>query len=83
SPNVFTVGSSIVNLVPSFSGNVTSFSIAPALPSGLSFDTTSGVISGAPTEVSATSIYTVTAFNSGGSTSFGISITVNDVAPST
>ncbi|MBS7788336.1 putative Ig domain-containing protein, partial [Flavobacterium sp. CYK-55] len=82
SPNVFTVGSSIVNLVPSFSGNVTSFSIAPALPSGLSFDTTSGVISGAPTEVSATSIYTVTAFNSGGSTSFGVSITVNDVAPS-
>ncbi|MBS7786172.1 putative Ig domain-containing protein, partial [Flavobacterium sp. CYK-55] len=72
----------IIDLIPTFTGNVTSFSIAPALPSGLSFDTTSGVISGAPTEVSATSTYTVTAFNSGGSTSFGVSITVNDIAPS-
>ncbi|MFN8273799.1 MAG: putative Ig domain-containing protein [Flavobacteriaceae bacterium] len=81
SPNVFTVGSAIASLVPSISGNVTSFSIAPALPSGLSFDTSTGVISGTPTAVSATAIYTVTANNSGGSTSFGISITVNDVAP--
>ncbi|MBS7788345.1 hypothetical protein KIH23_13680, partial [Flavobacterium sp. CYK-55] len=46
------------------------------------FDTTSGVISGTPNAVSSTAIYTVTALNSGGSTSFGISITVNDVAPS-
>ncbi|MFN8273798.1 MAG: hypothetical protein U0X58_02840 [Flavobacteriaceae bacterium] len=33
-PNVFTVGSAIASLVPSISGNVTSFSIAPALPAG-------------------------------------------------
>ncbi|MBS1533431.1 MAG: putative Ig domain-containing protein, partial [Bacteroidetes bacterium] len=82
SPNVFTVGSAIASLVPTFSGNVTSFSIAPALPAGLSFDTTTGVITGTPTVVSAAAIYTVTANNSGGSTSFGVSITVNDIAPS-
>ncbi|MFN8273796.1 MAG: hypothetical protein U0X58_02830 [Flavobacteriaceae bacterium] len=39
---------------------MTSFSIAPALPAGLSFDTNSGVISETPTVVSATAIY---AFN--------------------
>ncbi|MFN8273797.1 MAG: putative Ig domain-containing protein [Flavobacteriaceae bacterium] len=50
------------------------------MPVGLSFNTNSGVISGTPTAVSATAIYTVTATNSGGSTSFGISITVNDIA---
>jgi hypothetical protein len=49
---------------------------------GLSFDTASGVISGTPSVISGSSTYTVTATNSGGSTSFGIVITVNDSAPS-
>jgi hypothetical protein len=44
----------------------------------MSFDTTSGVISGTPTAVSGTSIYTVTAINSGGSTSFGVLITIEN-----
>jgi len=82
SPNVFTVGTTISNLLPSFTGSVTSFSIAPSLPAGLNFDTATGVISGTPTEVSSSSIYIVTATNSGGSTSFGVIITVNDAAPS-
>jgi hypothetical protein len=81
SPNVFTVGTFISSLSPSVSGDVLSYSISPNLPSGLNFDTTSGMISGTPTAVSGTSIYTVTAINSGGSTSFGVSITVNAVAP--
>jgi uncharacterized repeat protein (TIGR01451 family) len=59
-----------------------SYSIFPSLPDGLNFDTASGVISGTPTTISGTATYTVTATNSGGSTSFAISITVNDVAPS-
>ncbi len=67
---------------PSVSGGaVVSYSIAPALPLGLSFDTASGVISGTPSVISGSSTYTVTAINSGGSTSFGVIITVNDSAP--
>ncbi len=62
---------------------MTSYSIAPALPNGLSFDTATGVISGTPSVISATATYTVTAFNSGGSTSFAIDITINDIAPNT
>jgi hypothetical protein len=83
SPNVFTKNVAITPLSPSVSGGaVVSYSIAPALPFGLSFDTASGVISGTPSVISGSSTYTVTATNSGGSTSFGIVVTVNDSAPS-
>jgi hypothetical protein len=81
SPNVFTVGSAIAALNPTISGSVTGYSVSPALPAGLSLDTTSGVISGTPTAVTSTATYTVTAANSGGNTSFGVVITVNAVAP--
>ncbi|WP_166426964.1 CotH kinase family protein, partial [Flavobacterium psychrotolerans] len=81
SPNVFIVGSPITNLLPSITGTVSSYGIAPSLPSGLSFNTSTGVISGTPTVISSTVTYTVTANNSGGSVSFGVVITVNDVAP--
>ena len=83
SPNAFTKNSVITPLNPSVSGGaVVSYSISPNLPDGLNFDTATGVISGTPTTISGTASYTVTATNSGGSTSFTISITVNDVAPS-
>ncbi|MBK8599405.1 MAG: putative Ig domain-containing protein [Flavobacterium sp.] len=84
SPNVYTIGNAISNLNPTISGGaVTSYSISPALPNGLSFNTATGVISGTPTAISGSTTYTVTANNSGGSTTFGLVITVNDVAPST
>ncbi|MBL0014703.1 MAG: putative Ig domain-containing protein [Flavobacterium sp.] len=82
SPNVFTLGSTIIDLTPIVSGTVLNYSISPSLPNGLSFDTSTGVISGTPTAISSTATYTVTAFNSGGSVSFDVEITVNDVAPS-
>ena len=50
----------------------------PNLPAGLNFNTATGVISGTPTEVSVFGIYTVTATNSGGASSFDIQITVED-----
>jgi hypothetical protein len=81
SPNTFTDGSAIISLSPSITGNVTGYSVSPALPSGLSLDTVTGVISGTPTTVTSTATYTVTATNSGGNTSFGVVITVNAVAP--
>lgn len=58
-----------------------SYSISPALPTGLTLDTISGVITGTPTAVTPTKIYTVTATNEDGSNSFDITITVNDIAP--
>ncbi|RZJ29351.1 MAG: T9SS type A sorting domain-containing protein, partial [Flavobacterium sp.] len=82
SPNVFTKGSAISALNPTVSGSVLNYSVSPALPAGLSLNPTTGEISGTPTAVTSTAVYTVTASNSGGNTTFGISITVNDVAPS-
>jgi hypothetical protein len=83
SPNVFTRNVAITNLNPTISGGaVTSYSISPALPSGLSLNTSTGVISGTPTAISAITTYTVTATNTGGSTSFGVVITVNNFANS-
>src|SRR6202007_1969320 len=43
---------------------------------------TTGVISGTPTVVAAAASYTVTATNSGGSTTANVGITVNDGPPS-
>lgn len=65
----------------SFSGApATSFSISPALPSGLSFNTSNGTISGTPSGTSSQN-YTVTVTNACGSTTKTISITVRQ-APS-
>jgi hypothetical protein len=72
----------ISTLTPSVSGYVAYYSISPALPTGLSFDTSTGEISGTPTELSAATTYTVTAHNSGGTSETTISIEVYGAAPS-
>ncbi|MEO8103155.1 MAG: Ig domain-containing protein, partial [Betaproteobacteria bacterium] len=54
------------------------FSISPALPAGLIFDTTNGQISGTPTAVSPSTVYTVTitdAVPSSTSATFSMSVT--------
>lgn len=81
SPPVFVVGQPITAMTPSVSGSVTSYSVSPALPAGLSLNTTSGAISGTPSQVTASAAYTVTATNSGGSTTATITIVVNDASP--
>jgi hypothetical protein len=62
-----------------FVGTVT-YAISPALPAGLSFNTSTGVVSGTPTAISASTNYTVTAT---GSTSGSATarITISVVAP--
>ena len=81
-PASYTKGTSITDNTPSSSGGpVDSFSISPALPAGLSFDTSTGVISGTPSAVSPQTDYLVTATNSGSSTSATLTLTVNDVPP--
>jgi hypothetical protein len=62
---------------PSWSGHaVTSWSISPALPAGLSFNTTTGVITGTPTSSIYSASHTVTAANAGGSTTRSLTISV-------
>jgi len=74
-----TVGIAFASLTPTVSGSVTSCSVAPALPAGLTLNTTTGVISGTPTAAAVVTTYTVTASNAGGSTTFAIAITINGV----
>lgn len=78
----YTVGTPISNLTASVAGTITSFSVSPALPSGLSLNTTTGVISGTPTTSQSATNYTVTATNSGGTTSTILSIAINLAVPS-
>ena len=77
-PNIFTQGEAISNLTPSVSGGtVISYSVSPTLPLGLSINIGTGIISGTPSVIAAQQTYSVTATNSGGSTSFNIDIKVN------
>ncbi|MFM6975438.1 MAG: putative Ig domain-containing protein, partial [Sphingobacteriaceae bacterium] len=84
SPNTYVKGD-VVSLSPTLgagSGVVTSYTVSPALPAGLTLNSTNGIISGTTSAVAATASYRVTASNNGGSATFDLVITVNDVAPS-
>ena len=63
-------------------GTVTTWSISPSLPTGLSIDTVNGTISGTPTVVYSLATYTITGSNSGGSGTTTVTIIVEDAAPS-
>jgi putative Ig domain-containing protein len=76
-PPVFVLNEPIAALKPSVTGTVTSYRVSPALPSGLSIDGSTGVISGTPTSVTPKASYTVTAGNAGGSTTATVSMVVN------
>jgi hypothetical protein len=65
------------NLAPTVSGTVSSYSVTPALPSGLALNGTTGVITGTPTVETATATYAVSATNAGGSTTFGLVLRVD------
>jgi hypothetical protein len=60
-------------------GTPTSYSISPsALAAGLSFSTSTGLITGTPTATRAATTYTITATNTGGSSSATFALTVTD-----
>jgi gliding motility-associated-like protein len=54
----------------------TGYTISPALPAGLNFDATTGVISGTPNRLSSTQFYTITAYNAAGSSSTTFTLSV-------
>ena len=78
---IFTAGSPIPVLIPSNSGGAaTSWTISSPLPPGLLFDPNSGRISGTPTGPLPSTVYTVTATNTGGA-SQPTSLNLTLVAP--
>ena len=80
---IYTKGVLITANSPSSTGGaVSAYSVDPALPAGLSLIADTGIISGTPTAVAATTTYTVTASNAAGSTTAFLTITVIDAEPS-
>lgn len=76
--NIYTVGTTIGALSPTNTGSAAnSYSVSPALPTGLTLNTTTGTITGTPTKATPTDAYVVTATNSVGSGTFRLTITVN------
>ena len=76
---IATVGTPIetITIDATAGGIVASYNIDPVLPSGLSFDTATGTISGAPSATSDLATYTITATNVTGSATAMVAITVN------
>ncbi len=71
------VTQTIATDTPTVTGTVSSYSVSPMLPAGLSLNTSTGAISGTATAVAAAATYTITATNSTGSTTATVQITVN------
>jgi hypothetical protein len=81
-PATYTKDAAITPNTPSNNGGTAaSYSISPSLPAGLSFSTSTGVISGTPTVAAAAANYTVTATNTGGSAMVDVNITINKATP--
>jgi hypothetical protein len=72
-----TAGQSISADTPTVKGTVTTYSVAPALPAGLSLNTATGAITGTPTAVASQGSYVITASNSSGTTTATVQITVS------
>ena len=74
-----TAGTAIADIAidASAGGAVASYSIMPAITNGLSFDASTGTISGTPGAAAAAVTYTITATNTGGTATATVAITVN------
>lgn len=75
-PLTGTVGTPLATLAPSVTGAPTAYSVSPALPAGLTLNPGTGAVSGTPTAATSQATYVITASNSGGSTTFGLVLTI-------
>jgi hypothetical protein len=64
------------SLTPTVTGQVTSWTVSPALPAGITLNAGTGVISGTATASGNVASYTITASNAGGMTSTTLTIQV-------
>ena len=78
-PQIYTYGTAIASLVPTLSGGPAEYyMVSPALPQGLNFNISTGVISGTPSIPKSAANYTVTAVNTlDGDGTFVVNIRVN------
>src|SRR5205814_7529158 len=60
SPFTYNYGVAITPLTPGGTGTPSSYTVSPALPTGINLNAATGVISGTPTQVVAATNYTVT-----------------------
>ncbi len=75
-PIIAEYGTPVSGVLPTVTGIIDNYSINPALPSGLSFNTTTGEITGSPTVLATQADYVVTATNIAGNTTGTIQVTV-------
>ena len=73
---IYCVGYAITANSATITGTPTSYSVSPALPGGLSLNTTTGQITGTPTTLTITANYTVTATNGSCTTTKVLTISV-------
>jgi hypothetical protein len=62
-------------------GAISSYAISPAAPAGLTFNTSTGQLSGTPTSTQSATAYTITATNAAGSATATFTLTVSSAAP--
>jgi len=67
--------------ISSTGGTIASYAISPAAPAGLTFNTTTGLLSGTPTSTQSATAYTITATNATGSATQTFTFTVALAAP--
>ena len=60
-------------------GRISSYSISPTISAGLTFNTTTGILSGTPTRAAPTTSYTITGTNSTGTSTANFSLTVEAI----
>jgi len=80
SPPQYVQGQAISPLAPTVTGTATTFSVAPALPAGLTIDAGTGVISGTPSYGAPDGDYTITVTGPSGSTAGHVHLAVVPVA---
>ncbi|WP_083860213.1 kelch repeat-containing protein [Cupriavidus sp. BIS7] len=78
---VYIIGRPVVIDEPQYTGGeITQFTVSPALPAGLSIDALTGEISGTPTTPQAPTVFTITGSNAAGSVATQITIDVDTAA---